>query len=750
MPRLLLRLFLRIVSRNSEVYVLKIITLAIAFASSALVLLFSLNEFEHDRFHRDPDSIFRIIKKNTSEVHNGNRLSNKLRTNVYDILNSTSADSQVVSRLTIMNGLTIVSDRGKHFSVKVHAADASISEIFSFNILHGSLKGFHENANMAILSSSAAHQIFGDVKANGKNMNIYSYAGTISVQVAAVYEDFPKNSHEELNVFIRFNEVTLEFLGFNAGESGMYVRAINSDVRHIENILESKLDAEPIHYLLQPLSEIYFGPRVLGEDSRHGDRYSIWILLSLTALILFLAGATYVNLTSLTLPSRSKELAIRKLAGTSQPGLVLIFFKESLVLVSISFLLGTLLLFLMTGIINAMFSMNVAALLVEANPAFFIVIAGVLLLLILSPLFLTFRFIKASPKRLLSTDIITFPGFTRTITIMQLGISISLIVACLVIKRQINYSLLKEPGRNHDQVVYLNYPNDLTKEGLSRMRAGWQMNHPNIVDVIALSQLPDRINSREIKSPFYYLFVDPFFPVFFQLNMIRGNWFRPNMADSFMVFNERAMREQNITDTSSVIGLVEDINSHFNQPLRPIKFRMDENSKYNYLCVRILEVDIRRTIDYLSDYFNGARIHILNKRFEEWLYYQDRLNAFSNFLGIIGALLSCCAVYGLSVRIVRDKLKQIAVHKILGANSGNIAWLLARQLISQTLLAILIFGPVTYIFVKEFLRNFVYSTHVKWHDAVLPTLYCLGVIMVLSGFQALTLNRRDLTSALKK
>ena len=167
------------------------------------------------------------------------------------------------------------------------------------------------------------------------------------------------------------------------------------------------------------------------------------------------------------------------------------------------------------------------------------------------------------------------------------------------------------------------------------------------------------------------------------------------------------------------------------------------------MCVRILEVDIRRTINYLSGYFNDAPVYVLDKRFEEWLNYQDRLNALSNLLGIISALLSCCAIYGLSVSIVRDKLKQIAVHKIFGANSQNIALLLARQFVKQLIIAIVIFGPLTYLSVAEFLRSFVYATHFQWQDPVLPVLYCVGVIVMLCGFQALTLNRNQLASALK-
>lgn len=121
----------------------------------------------------------------------------------------------------------------------------------------------------------------------------------------------------------------------------------------------------------------------------------------------------------------------------------------------------------------------------------------------------------------------------------------------------------------------------------------------------------------------------------------------------------------------------------------------------------------------------------------------------SSLLGIVSALLSCFAIYGLTISIVREKLSQIAIHKVCGASDQNIALLLARTFVKETLIAIAIFGPVTYILLKEFLRTFVYSTHFQWLDPVLPTAYCILVITMLCGFQAMTLNRNDLAAALK-
>lgn len=747
-PAFPVRLFLRTVAKNREVYLLKVITLALAFASSTLVILFSLNEFRYDRHHNDAHSVFRVIERNTSELHNGNRLSTKIPSAVYRKLASSPQDSIIISRLSILNGLTVQGDGKNVYKEKIHSADATITDIFSFDVVDGSLLNFGTRKQQAVVSRSVAQLLFGTTHPHGKKVSVYTQHDTLQFEVAAVYEDYPRNTHEEFNIFILFDPASIETLGFSSRKSGVYGRSMHG-VTDLARNLQAQVNGKDLVYFLQPLPDIYFGPRVLGEDAKHGDSYSILILACLAGLILFLALASYVNLTSLTLPSRSKELAIRKLAGTNQWQLFVTFFKESFVIVGVSFLVGVVILLLTADLIEPILSLDLSAMILAGDLTLYAVVSGILLCLMLGPLFLTFKFIRATPTRLLSAEKITFPRFKRTITVLQLGISIFLIVSSTVIKRQINYSLLKEPGRNYDQVVYLAYPDDLTKEGLLRLRSGWQMYHPNIVDLIALSQLPDRVSSKELNSPFYSVSVDPFYPGFFQLNMVEGNWFRPNAADSMLVLNERGRHYLTAAESQNVIGIVEDINSQFNQPQKPIKFRVDETFTYHYLCVRVLEVDIRRTIAFLSSTFNDAPVHILNKRFEDWLGYQDRLNDLSNMLGIISVILSCCAIYGLSVSLVRDKLKQIAVHKICGADTHNITFLLAREFVRETFVAVIIFGPVTYIFLNELLRKFVYSTDFEWLDPVFPLAYCMLITMVLCGFQALTLNRKDLSSALK-
>lgn len=750
------RLFTRIMSRNREVYILKIITLAIALASSILIILLSLNEFGFDRFHHNPDKIFRVLKKNTDEQYRGNRLSIQIPTEVFTRFKDNSyKDSLVVSRIKTMNKVTVLSGDNKPFyDQKIHAADPEIVNIFSFEIINGNMEDFRESyKGLAILSSKAAKEYTGTLQAVGKKLKLYTFEDTVEIRIAAVFKDFPKNSHEDFDVFIAFSTEMIKALNFDPKEMGVYGRTLKGNPEHYKFSDNAPAVQTKMEYRFQPLPELYFGPRVLGEDARHGDGYSVIILICIASLILFLSLSSFINLTTITLPYRSKELAIKKVAGTSQVNLLYSFLRESSTLVGVSVFIGLLILITSSGFIESILHLQIMPLIFSVNIRLMMTVGILFIILAISPVLMTIRFVRATPNRLLSADIITFPSLKRIIAFLQLGISIFLITSSVVVRRQINYSLIKEPGQNHDQIVFFNSPAGITNEGVRNLRAGWKQFNPNILDVMAVSQLPDRITSKEIGSEFYLLQVDPGFREFFNLNMQEGYWFGPNSNDSALVTNKIG-KEHLGKNQQNVIGIIEDINGAFNQPEKPIKITLGRDYHYNWLCVRVLEVDIRRTVEQISRSlsFRGeiAHVNYLDSHFESWVDYQDRINKLSAILAIISVVLSCFAIYGLSISLVRDKLREIAVHKLFGARTAHITYLLVREFVKQMIIALAVFVPIAYILLTELLRTFVFSTKFMWIDPVYPIVYCVLVIITICGFQALSLNRTDVASALKR
>jgi hypothetical protein len=234
--------------------------------------------------------------------------------------------------------------------------------------------------------------------------------------------------------------------------------------------------------------------------------------------------------------------------------------------------------------------------------------------------------------------------------------------------------------------------------------------------------------------------------------MLKGDWFEYTDRDSVVVVNQAALMNIPKVDRH-VIGVIQDINSPFNQPEQPVKIRHARETTHNWICFRVEEAGVRSTVKWIEEHMRAkgsqGKAYYYDEHFVEWLAYQDQLNALSRVLIIISVLSAGCAIYGLVMSLVRDKVKEIAVHHLFGAGLSDVTALLARKLLWQLFAALFLFGPLTYIFLNELLRTFVYATEFSWMDPVYPVLFSLVSIIALCAFQAYRLNRSDFVSTLK-
>ena len=751
MMRFYSALFLRIVSGNADVYVLKIVTLAVAFYATIIVTLFSIHEFGYDTSHEAADHVFRVLAHNTDKNYTRNRFSASIPGAISKVIARQLGDTGTIARVKPLKKVTVITDEEQPaYDQKVYAADPTIDRIFSFKAVDGNIEAFTRSKQVvAIISRRTSSRYFKNDRAAGRAVRLATFGDTVTVPVVAVFEDFPSNTHEDFDVFISYDSSAIAALNFRPDLSGIYARTTSGKA-----IASSLTGINDVHleYVLQPVRDIYFGPRVLSEEARHGDVYSMIILICIVSLIFLLATCSFVNLSTITLPNRSKEIAVKKLAGKSQFQLLLQFTYESFALTGISLLLAVLLLLATGSFINPMLGIDIEHVLLSSAVVVVGAIVVMIFVVVIAPVFMVIRFIRVSPIRLLSTDTITFPRFKRIITVVQFGVSTFLIVSSILISRQINYSLIKEPGRNHDQVVYMACPPNIPDSAIHKIKAGWPGKNPNVLDAVAVSQLPSQLKGKEVGSDLFVLEADYNFKDFFRFNMLEGDWFEYTDRDSVIVVNRTALKRMPVVDRY-VIGVIQDLNSPYNQPEQPVKIRHARETTHNWICFRVEEVDIRNTVKWIEPRMHAkgskGKAYFYDQHFEVWLTYQDRLNALSRILTMISVLLAGFAIYGLTISLVRDKVKEIAVHHLLGARLSDVTGLLARGLLKQLITALVFFGPVTFILLNELLRTFVYATKFSWMDPLYPVLYCLAVIIGLCAFQALRLNRRDFVATLK-
>jgi putative ABC transport system permease protein len=331
----------------------------------------------------------------------------------------------------------------------------------------------------------------------------------------------------------------------------------------------------------------------------------------------------------------------------------------------------------------------------------------------------------------------------RMLTVIQLGISISLIIASLVIDRQISRSLIKEPGKNHEQIVYTKWPPGMSRQYLNRLKNDWPRDNPSIVNLTAISHTPDNIQSKPIGKDYYQLDVDYDFMDFFRLDLAKGRWFGPSDDDSVVV-NEAGARI-----ISRPLGVIKDFSSD-----KPVHFSINEKES-NFIMIRVLEVDIRKTLKTIDRSFTQlsgrpTNISFLDHNYAETLAYEDRLNRLSSLLALVSIIMACCSIYALSLSRMNDNVKQIAIRKTFGASDSQIVGRLSYQFLELMLGSIFFFGPLTYWLLSEWLRNFAYSAKFSWYDPLMSVGICLAIVLITNILILTRINMNSLKDLLRR
>lgn len=735
------RSFFRRVIKEKEVYILKWITLSVAFACTILVGSFTYREFSVNRFHREATQLVRLLQRDESKKFEGrNRLSDRIPSNVYTQLLSDSSEFLIPFRVKTLKGVSLITEENEFEPPVIHAVDPTLYQAFSLYLEQGqpTLSGL-------VLSSAAAGKLFNSTACVGKAVNLFTNGDTLSYAVSGVFQDFPATTHEPFEIFIPFQRDSLSILGFSADDFSVYGRIAQNSTREALTALQKKISSDSLTYSLQSFTEIYFGPRVIGENARHGNSYSVLILICISGLILMLAVNNYVNLSILTLPRRSTEIAIRKVAGAHPLSVLFDLCKEWLMLTGLSLITAMILLVALVPSLERFLHVPVSQWM-SADPYLIFWFFVLFLLVSFSPLYPAIVFVRASPRRLLSVNTITFPTLKRIITIVQLGISVSLIVAGLVVHRQITRSLIKEPGKNHEQVLAVR--SHLTEEQFNGLQSGWPVSNPNILQVAGVSHLPDDLNAGATSTGFSTILVDPVFMNFFHLQMQDGWWFGPNDHEGFVVNAGAA------TKTENVIGIIDDWHGRFNLPFKPVRIGLGHADDFNFILIKVLEVDIRITVQNVQHTFNaltGEKVEVsfLDKGYEATLLNEDSLGLLSALLTLVSIILSGCAIYALSMNRIQDNLKQIAVRRTFGATLGDIVILLLLEFVRLLLASLFFFGPLTYFLLTEWLRNFAYAARLQWQDPLISLLICLFIVMISNTYLIIRLGTSRLVIFLR-
>lgn len=764
--------------KNKVFSLINILGLTIGITVCMMIFLFIMNEFSVDRFHKDGDRIYRVMREFENE---GKSQSVAYLSGPYApaLLNDFRGEISKAVRVSPNNNLVTIGNISFN-EKKVLDVDPDFFELFSFPLIKGNASSVLKDPGNVVLTETTAKKYFGSIdNAMGK---VIILDKELPLKVAGIAKDVPSNSHLEFDLIVPLENYK------NSGNmtvwinNGLYTYVLldpNTSPARIESqfpqFMQKYMGSDMKKFgfkfslSLTPLNEVYFENSAF-DSAKHGDRTVVYIFLSVAILILLIGCINFMNLSTIRAVERSKEVGMRKVLGAMRSNLVWQFIGESVLITAIACLLSVGLLLLTMPFYNALLGYTLS---VTWNtwPIYIFLVGVIIVVGFVAGSYPAFFLSAFSPIQALKGKLKLGKGgssFRQALVVVQFSISVFLIIGTMIISKQMNFVKNKQLGYNQEQTVLVSIDNGDIYTNMNSFKTALEK-ESNVQSVSIMSGAPggffdmhrfdveghsERFSARTEFSDFEFVKT-------LGLKIIAGRDFSsqfPTDSTDAVLINETTATKlgwtadqtigkwiQNTVRDSTkrrIIGVVNNFN------FLSLKHDMDALVISPAMDRRIALIKLKpgnissglATIKSAYDKAAPAypfEYSFLDQQFDQ-LYQKDlRQQTILNVFACLAIFVACLGLFGLASFTATKRFKEIGVRKVLGSSVQNIVLLLSKDLLKPVLIATCIALPIGYYVMTKWLQNFAYKTSLSWWVFVLAALSTFIIAFITVSIKAI-------------
>lgn len=767
-----------------------------------LIFIYVSHEFSYDNFHANGNRTYRLATENTSDLFLGVGRFGVMPAPLYDVVNNMAGVDQV-TRLATWGNVTIESGDETFYETKYYAADHGLVEMLSFQPVAGDLPNALVRPHTAILSEKTALKIFGTNNAVGKTIRLTGFDDAGEYTIEAVFKEFPSNSTFQFNIVLRFfDAITAMQPGdleswSNSNYNYLVMMKPGADAASLEKQLNDHLykkyagtrdeeSAKQTRYIAEPLPEVYLGPAVNFDYAPRNDINRLYLLATIACFVLAVAGINYVNLTTARALSRAKEVAVRKVSGAQQTSLAWQFLADSVLLTTMAAVLALAATWWVFPIFRDFLGKSIDTG-IFASPAFLGLVVGLAIVVgVFAGAYPAFALSSFRPAAVLKGSFSrSSEGSTlrNILSILQFSISSGLIIAVAVIAQQLSFIENNDPGYQRDHIVSVAL-NDVTVREKREFFKQELDRNPNIEVTSLATYMPNLVrtsqgrrwvnSSGEYDVSFYTINGDENYLDVFGIQLVDGRNFSPtNPADrNAFLINETAARTYGwehpvgmtftgerggkAGDTVTIIGVVKDLHfESYRAPIEPMRIGYAKNW-ISLIAIKIKPDHIDETLAFIEKTYNSLAttkvpftLHFFDEQFTQAYKSDLQLSKLITLFSLIAVFIACLGLYGLSTHSLAQRLKELSIRKILGAELWQIVYLVVSKFMRLILLAFFIACPVAYWVMSQWLDGFVYHTTLGIQPFVLAMVTMVVIGLLTVGVQTLKAALANPSEALR-
>ena len=681
-----------------------------------------------------------------------------------------------------------------YFKEEPYGIYKSFVQTVGMEFVAGSADGMDAPDGM-LIPESKAKKLFPDGNAVGsylyrKGKSVLIDEDQVRFRICGVYKDFPENSQFAANpLLVRMNDyqkghwTSWNYFAFLRLKPGVTPEEVNRQIAQsgANERMKNSSGMAVVAYVI-PITDLYYN---LPENDffKTGNRQHIYLLMSLAFLIIFIASINLINFSTALTPMRIRSINTQKVLGSSVNALRIGLVGESVCIVSLSWLLGLLLVWGLnrTGYLN--FLDFTPSLTMYWKP---VLVSGLLALLVgvLAGLYPAYYMTSFPPALMLKGNYaLSGKGKQlRTLLIsLQYVVSFILIVTSCFIYLQNRYMRQHELGVERDRLVMAYLPNVPIDDSMYRSFEQQLKSYPDIEEV-AYAGID--LGGRNVYSTYqldYHdqeidMFLIPVTPNFCRtmgMEVRDGRDFLPNdsiRSDHLNFIATYDAKEklnipvgevfnfENWDTKATVVGYVNNLQLTSLRNEGQSTFVFIANPVYDgrqlpYAYIRVkagsdMDVALAHIRESIEENFTGYPVDI---RFFDQVYaslYQKETGQqyMVTLLSLLAILISLVGVFGLVIFEAEHRSKEIALRKVYGATISQILWMFNRSYLRLVVVCSAVAAPFAWYVVHEWLESFPHRIAITpWAflGAFLIIILMTSVVITLQSYRTATRNPID-------
>jgi len=772
-----LKIAWRNIWKNKVFSAINIIGLSVGMAACIVIMLFVTYEKSFDNFHTK-----NIWKLDEVQKFPGMVASQKVGLSMFPMGPTLQADFPEVkdfTRIRWQEKFKLVYGEKKVFLPEAFFVDTTFLNIFDFKLLKGDRNTALLKRHSVVLTEDAAKTIFGGTDAMGKTVTHYG-GDTTSYIVTGIAANLPKNSHLQFDALFSFNTIMNKRMSENWGGNWLdtyLVMAPNTDMKAFEkkmpDYLKKHMSKEGATYyelFYKPIKDIHANSADVGLDYLNYQKFDKNItnlFLGIALIVLVIACINFINLSTARSAERAKEVGIRKSIGAQRVQLALQFLGETVMLSLIALVFAVVLVEIALPFINSL-SRRALTLPIFSNPGLtLIIIICTAIVGLISGIYPAAYLSGFQPVKVLKGSVQTGKnkGMLRNILVVgQFTSAIFLMIATVLVVKQLNFMQTKDPGFNRDQVVTVNLnmvspqKYDLLKQQLlnSSLISGVTAAQDNLgshLDQSGISFKLEDAPKRDLTST--RLIVDNDYLNLYKIKLLAGKNFsgEKQQEGREYIINE-ALAKELLKDhpkrtMSSLIGAqfgydslgtIKGIAKDFN--FNSLHYKVEtlfmlsyKGDGFSTMSVKVNAGRISDAVSFIKATWRNIEPDVpfeyqfLDDHFNEVYQVDDQVSKIVGILAGLIIVISCLGLFGLASYSAEKRIKEIGIRKVLGATVQNITLLLSKNFLRLVLLANLIAWPIAWFMMHRWLQDFAYRITIQWWIFALA-----GIVSILIAF----------------